>query len=78
MAIYIEERLCKGCGVCIHFCKQGVLKLSDKHNLKGYNVVEVVDLGKCKTCKLCEMNCPDLALYVEIEEEKKGKKRKSA
>ena len=53
--------------LCIHFCKKGVLKISDKRNVKGYNVVEVFAPGKCKPCKLCEMNCPDFAVYVEAE-----------
>jgi len=30
--------------------------------------VEVFAPEKCKPCKLCEMNCPDFAVYVEVEE----------
>lgn len=65
MAVYIEESLCKGCGLCVHFCKKGVLRMSGKRNLKGYTVVEVCAADKCKPCKLCEANCPDFAVYVE-------------
>ena len=67
MPVYIEEKLCKGCGLCVHFCKRGVLKMSSKRNVKGYNVVEVFAADRCKPCKLCEMNCPDFAVFVEVK-----------
>ena len=68
MAVYIEERLCKGCGLCIHFCRRDVLTMGDKRNEKGYNIVEVTYPEKCKPCKLCEINCPDFAICVAEEE----------
>ncbi len=74
MAVYIEERLCKGCGLCVFFCKLNVLKMSERRNAKGYNVVEAVLPEKSTGCKLCEINCPDFSLYVEVEEKKKPKK----
>lgn len=64
MAVYIDERVCKGCGLCIHFCPKGVLAMSERLNEKGYNVVEVVYPENCNACDLCEINCPDLAIYV--------------
>ena len=64
MAVYIDERVCKGCGLCVHFCPKGVLAMSERLNEKGYNVVEVVYPENCNTCDLCEINCPDLAIYV--------------
>ncbi len=67
MAVYIDERVCKGCGVCVQYCPQGVLRMSDRRNEKGYNVAEAALPDECKACKLCEINCPDLALYVVKE-----------
>jgi 2-oxoglutarate ferredoxin oxidoreductase subunit delta len=67
MTVYIEERLCKSCGLCVHFCRRGVLKISDRRNLKGYQVAEVAHPEKCKPCKLCESNCPDFAIYVQSQ-----------
>ncbi len=43
--------------------------MSERRNVKGYNVVEVFQPDKCKPCKLCEINCPDLAIYVESLDE---------
>lgn len=68
MSVYIEEWLCKGCGLCVHFCPRGVLGMSERLNEKGYNVVEVIHAEKCKPCELCELNCPDLAICVVKEE----------
>lgn len=76
MAVYIEERLCKGCGLCVHFCKHDVLNMSDRRNVKGYNVAQVSQLDKCKFCRLCEMNCPDFALYIEGEKKPKSKEQR--
>ncbi len=67
MAIYIEERLCKGCVLCVHYCPKEVLKMSDRRNEKGYNVAEVANPEKCNSCKMCEINCPDFVIYVVKE-----------
>lgn len=75
MAVYIEERLCKGCGLCVRFCKRNVLKMSDRRNAKGYNVVGALMPEKCTACRLCEINCPDFALYIEAEKKAKPKEK---
>lgn len=55
--IKINERLCKGCGICIDFCPTNVLEL------KG-SVVSVKDLAACTRCQLCDLRCPDFAIQV--------------
>jgi 2-oxoglutarate ferredoxin oxidoreductase subunit delta len=40
---------------------------SSKINLRGLNVAEVVNPGKCIGCRMCEIVCPDFAIAV-IEE----------
>lgn len=72
MAIYIEEELCKGCGLCVYYCPKGVLEMSDRRNEKGYNVVEVANPEKCNSCKLCEISCPDFVIYVVKEAASRG------
>ena len=68
MPIYLDEKLCKGCGLCIYYCPKDVLRMSDRRNEKGYNVAEVYNLETCNACKICEINCPDFVIYVEKEE----------
>lgn len=63
--VHIDEKVCKGCALCIFYCPKGVLKLADKMNQKGYNIAEVVHPEACIGCKMCEVGCPDLAIYVE-------------
>ena len=60
----IAER-CKGCGFCIEFCPRKVLEISGKANSKGYFPPEVNKNIQCINCGLCELLCPDFAIYVE-------------
>ena len=58
----IEERWCKGCGICAAFCPRQVL---DVENEK----VVIRDAEACISCGLCELRCPDYAIYlVNVEE----------
>jgi 2-oxoglutarate ferredoxin oxidoreductase subunit delta len=64
----ITER-CKGCGFCVEYCPKGVLELSEEFNRKGYHPPKVVKHGECVNCNLCEMICPDFAIFsVEMSE----------
>jgi 2-oxoglutarate ferredoxin oxidoreductase subunit delta len=58
----IDER-CKGCGFCVEYCPKDVLELSEEFNSKGYHPPKVVKSGECVNCNLCEMICPDFAIY---------------
>lgn len=59
--IVIEDR-CKGCGFCISFCPIKVLSESSKFNARGYYPPYVKSEG-CTGCKLCEVVCPDFAIF---------------
>ena len=63
--VFIDEKICKGCGLCVFYCPKNVLKLADKMNQKGYNIAEVVNLDDCIGCRLCDIACPDFAIYVQ-------------
>lgn len=49
---------CKGCGICIEFCPQGVFE----SNGQGRPIV--VHPEKCTACNWCETHCPDMAITV--------------
>ena len=49
---------CKGCGICIEFCPQGVFEA----NGEGKPVVAFPE--KCTACHWCDTHCPDMAITV--------------
>lgn len=54
----IEPAWCKGCGICVAFCPKNSLELvSEKVRLKEDN--------SCVLCGMCELRCPDYAIYLE-------------
>jgi 2-oxoglutarate ferredoxin oxidoreductase subunit delta len=66
--LIIEDR-CKGCGFCVEYCPKDVLVMSERFNRKGYHPPEAVTEGECVNCNLCEMICPDFAIFsVEMNE----------
>lgn len=66
MALNINPKFCKGCGICIAFCPKQVLDLDEKGK------IYVTDLEKCISCGQCELRCPDFA--IKVIKESKGDK----
>jgi len=62
--VHIIDDRCKGCRFCIEFCPMDVLKESEKFNAKGYHPPEVLNPESCVYCQLCELICPEFAIYV--------------
>lgn len=58
--VYINQEWCKGCGICIAFCRKGALSLDQRGKA-------VLAAEKCSNCAVCEMFCPDFA--IELKEE---------
>ncbi|MEG0642148.1 MAG: 4Fe-4S binding protein [Romboutsia sp.] len=56
--LVIKESWCKKCGICIEFCPKKVLDLNTKS-------VYLKDEDNCILCGLCELRCPDYAIYIE-------------
>ncbi len=67
--IVIDEKFCKGCGICIELCPAQILKKAEKLSLMGAHPVVVSDESKCTACKICEIYCPDFAIYLITREE---------
>ncbi|MFC1521288.1 ferredoxin family protein [Elusimicrobiota bacterium] len=65
--VKINKDKCKGCRFCIEFCPNDVLQMSDGFNKKGYHYPEVAQDKEdaCTVCNICELTCPDFAIYVD-------------
>jgi 2-oxoglutarate ferredoxin oxidoreductase subunit delta len=75
--IFILKELCKGCSFCVEYCPKDVLELSEEFNKKGYHPPVAVREEDCVNCGLCELICPEFAIYTElIEEEGKDQEAK--
>ena len=63
--VYLIPERCKGCEVCVQFCPQDVLCISEDRNEKGY-LIPMVAVGmetKCVNCEFCTLVCPEFAIY---------------
>ncbi|HOX37270.1 MAG TPA: 4Fe-4S binding protein [Candidatus Brocadiia bacterium] len=65
--VRILERYCKGCGLCVSFCRQGVLAIGEQRNKLGYEIAEAVAPDKCVGCSQCALMCPDAAIEIVKE-----------
>lgn len=64
--IIVDEHYCKGCGLCVNICPQGIVELDvEKITVKGYHPAKLTDETKCTGCCSCAMVCPDVAITVE-------------
>jgi 2-oxoglutarate ferredoxin oxidoreductase subunit delta len=56
--ISIIPRFCKGCEICVKLCPTQVLGME-------MFLVKVFDIDKCNACMLCELRCPDFAIFID-------------
>jgi 2-oxoglutarate ferredoxin oxidoreductase subunit delta len=64
-AVLIDRERCKGCELCVHACPQGVLRMSEGYNAKGYHPVMLDESEKvCTGCAVCAVICPDVVFTV--------------
>jgi 2-oxoglutarate ferredoxin oxidoreductase subunit delta len=60
----IREDRCKSCGICVEFCPEGCLELTQQLNAQGYRPVGLKDEEACKGCAICARMCPDVVIEV--------------
>ncbi len=64
--IIVDEKVCKGCSMCIHACPKKIIALAkDRLNAKGYHPAQLIDEAACIGCAACATMCPDTAITVE-------------
>lgn len=69
--VFVNEEFCKGCGLCVHFCSRGAIKLSHEFNAAGVNIPVSANMKECSGCRLCELYCPDFAIAIRESADKK-------
>lgn len=67
MALQINKKFCKGCGICVAFCPKQVLELDE------LGKVYAKAPENCIQCGQCELRCPDYAIQVIKEQKEAGK-----
>ncbi len=67
--VHIIKERCKGCGICIEICQASVLEISEELNTNGYHPPVAKNPEACINCGMCEMFCPDFAIWVTVVKE---------
>ena len=67
--IRINERLCKDCGYCMHFCPKHVLEKSGERNRRGFFYPVLKTPESCISCGICATMCPEGAIELPPKEE---------
>ena len=63
MALNINVKLCKGCGICVEYCPTNVLALDE------IGKVYIKNPSECIYCGRCEIRCPDFAIILKDDNE---------
>lgn len=63
--VYLIPERCKGCELCIEFCPQHVLRVSEETNARGYHFPSIVSSTEidCIHCEFCTLICPEFAIF---------------
>ena len=66
--VAIDADRCKGCRLCIHFCRHQVLAAAPEVNRHGYFCATAAHPERCKGCLNCYLVCPDMAVTIRKED----------
>ncbi len=65
-SIRVDEKYCKGCGLCAEACPRHIIALDQtRMNDKGYHPAGLIEGAECIGCACCAAMCPDAAITVE-------------
>ncbi|MDR2634302.1 MAG: 4Fe-4S binding protein [Treponema sp.] len=70
--VVIDQEVCKGCLLCVHFCPMNVLEAASRRNSTGTYPSQTAHLEKCTACGNCFEVCPDLCITVYAREGEKA------
>lgn len=55
MTVVINERLCKGCGICAEKCPWKAITMSEGK--------PIINKNECSECGTCVEACPNVAIH---------------
>jgi len=65
--VVVKTEMCKGCNLCMEYCKKNVLRSSEGLNRMGYHPAEPDENADCIACMVCALVCPEVAIEVYDE-----------
>ncbi|HRX84812.1 MAG TPA: ferredoxin family protein [Phycisphaerae bacterium] len=60
----INERICKGCELCVKFCPREALAMSEGRNRAGFHPAVLAHPELCTGCGLCAEMCPEAGITI--------------
>ena len=60
--VFIDPKLCKGCGKCVKGCGFGAISMVEAKGANKAGKLAVVDASACKACGACVAACPFKAI----------------
>ena len=68
VSLDVDVEGCKGCGLCVFACPEGVFKMSEGRNTNDKGFLYVIeDSSRCIGCGDCYQVCPDGCIEIEIK-----------
>ena len=67
--VRVDPERCKGCALCLEFCRRKALVMAKGLNARGAHYVTPVAGEGCTGCLQCALMCPDAAIEIERAEE---------
>ncbi len=69
--VVVDFAACKECGYCSIVCAKNVFEKGKEYNARGYQAFAAVHPERCIGCQKCFYACPDFAISVNREDNKK-------